>query len=52
LLSVAKNQRVRVKVEAEENVPIPSVVSIYPAANWFEREAFDMYGSCFRDIPT
>jgi NADH-quinone oxidoreductase subunit C len=51
LLSVAKNQRVRVKVEAEENVPVPSVVSVYPAANWFEREAFDMYGVLFSGHP-
>jgi NADH-quinone oxidoreductase subunit C len=51
LLSVAKNQRVRVKVEAEENVPVPSVVSVYPAANWFEREAFDMYGILFCGHP-
>jgi NADH-quinone oxidoreductase subunit C len=51
LLSVAKNQRVRIKVEAEENVPIPSVVSVYPAANWFEREAFDMFGILFSGHP-
>jgi len=51
LLSVAKNQRVRVKVEAEENVPVPSVVSVYAAANWFEREAFDMFGILFSGHP-
>jgi NADH-quinone oxidoreductase subunit C len=51
LLSVAKNQRIRVKIETEENAPVPSVISVYPAANWFEREAFDMYGILFSDHP-
>jgi len=51
LLSVAKNQRVRVRAEAEENVPVPSVASVYPAANWFEREAFDMFGILFSGHP-
>jgi NADH-quinone oxidoreductase subunit C len=51
LLSVAKNQRVRVKVEAEENVPVPSVVPVFLAANWFEREAFDMFGILFSGHP-
>ena len=51
LLSVSKNRRIRVKVETGENAPVPSVVSVYPAANWFEREAFDMYGILFSDHP-
>ena len=51
LLSMRKNARLRLKVMTEENVPVPSVVSIYPAANWFEREAFDMYGILFSDHP-
>ncbi len=51
LLSVAKNSRVRVKLEADETVPVPSAVSVFPAANWFEREAFDMYGILFSDHP-
>jgi len=51
LLSVAKNSRVRVKLEADETHPIPSAVSVFPAANWFEREAFDMYGILFADHP-
>jgi NADH-quinone oxidoreductase subunit C len=51
LLSVSKNQRVRVKVETDENTAVPSTVSVYPAANWFEREAFDMYGILFSDHP-
>jgi NADH-quinone oxidoreductase subunit C len=51
LLSVSKNQRIRVKLETEENAPVPSVISVYPSANWFEREAFDMYGILFSDHP-
>ena len=51
LLSVARNRRIRVKLEAAEDAPVPSVVSVYPAANWFEREAFDMYGILFSDHP-
>jgi NADH-quinone oxidoreductase subunit C len=51
LLSVSKNRRVRVKVEADETHPIPSAVPVFPAANWFEREAFDMYDILFADHP-
>src|SRR5262245_40540181 len=51
LLSVSKNARIRVKVEAEETRPIPSAVSVFPAANWFEREAFDLYGVLFEGHP-
>jgi NADH-quinone oxidoreductase subunit C len=51
LLSITKNRRVRVKLQAEENVPVPSAVGVFPAANWFEREAFDMFGIVFSDHP-
>ncbi len=51
LLSLTKNRRVRVKVETDEDTPVPSVVSVYPAADWFEREAFDMYGIFFEGHP-
>jgi len=51
LLSLTKNMRVRVRVETGEDEAVPSVVSVYPAANWFEREAFDMYGMAFSDHP-
>jgi NADH-quinone oxidoreductase subunit C len=51
LLSLSKNQRIRVKLETDENTAIASVVPLFPAANWFEREAFDMYGVTFADHP-
>lgn len=51
LLSPALNQRVRVKVRASETSPVPSVVTLWPAANWFEREAYDLYGIQFEGHP-
>ena len=51
LLSLTKNHRVRVKVATDENSPVPSIVSVYSAANWFEREAWDMYGIYFSGHP-
>lgn len=51
LLSLTKNARVRVKLETDEETPVASVVTLYPTANWFEREAFDMYGIAFSDHP-
>lgn len=51
LLSMYKNHRIRVKVEADEDTQVPSVVGIFPTANWFERETFDMYGILFAGHP-
>ena len=53
LLSLDHNQRVRVKVfAADDDLPmLPSVIDIWPAANWFEREAFDLFGVIFTDHP-
>lgn len=51
LLSLHHNQRIRVKVETDEATPVPSVVSVFPTAGWFEREAWDMYGILFSDHP-
>jgi NADH-quinone oxidoreductase subunit C len=51
LLSPTKNRRVRLKVQTDEDTPVPSAVSVYPAADWFEREAFDMYGVFFDGHP-
>jgi NADH-quinone oxidoreductase subunit C len=51
LLSVSLNHRLRVKVATDEDTPVPSVVAVYPAANWFERETWDLYGVFFADHP-
>ncbi|HEX4077615.1 MAG TPA: NADH-quinone oxidoreductase subunit C [Rhizomicrobium sp.] len=51
LLSLEHNRRIRLKVQTDESTPVPSSVGLYPAANWFEREAFDMYGIAFSDHP-
>ena len=51
LLSMTRNARLRVKVSTDETQPVPSVISAYPAANWFEREAYDMYGMLFSGHP-
>ena len=49
LLSMHNNSRIRVKIEAGEDDTVPSVRSVYPCADWFEREAFDMYGIIFAE---
>jgi NADH-quinone oxidoreductase subunit C len=51
LLSMARNQRVRVKVTASEDTPVPSVCGVHICANWLEREVWDMYGVFFTDHP-
>jgi NADH-quinone oxidoreductase subunit C len=51
LLSLTRNRRIRIKVETDEDTPVPSVTGVYPAADWFEREAFDMYGIFFEGHP-
>jgi NADH-quinone oxidoreductase subunit C len=51
LISYTKNRRVRIKIQTDEDTPAPSVVSVYPCADWFEREAFDMYGIFFEGHP-
>ena len=50
-LSPRLNQRVRVKVRTDEVQPVPSLVEVFPSANWFEREAYDMYGILFSGHP-
>ncbi len=51
LLSPRLNQRIRVKISADETTPVASVIDIFPAANWYEREAYDMYGILFSGHP-
>jgi NADH-quinone oxidoreductase subunit C len=51
LLSPRRNLRIRVKCETDEDTAVPSVVAVFPAANWFEREAYDMYGILFSGHP-
>jgi NADH-quinone oxidoreductase subunit C len=52
LLSIKNNQRVRVKTFIDsESMLVDSVVDIWPAANWFERETFDLFGILFKDHP-
>jgi NADH-quinone oxidoreductase subunit C len=51
LLSIAHNRRVRVKLAAGEDTPVPSVAGVYSTAAWFEREAWDLYGILFADHP-
>ena len=51
LLSMHLNQRIRVVLSTDEDTPVNSVVELFPAANWFEREAFDMYGILFDHHP-
>ncbi|VAV94458.1 NADH-ubiquinone oxidoreductase chain C [hydrothermal vent metagenome] len=51
LLSLKNNIRVRIKVLANDEVPVPSVVGVYPVANWYEREVWDMYGVMFDGHP-
>ena len=51
LLSLTKNERIRVKVRTDEATPVPSIIGVHPCADWFEREAFDMFGVLFADHP-
>lgn len=51
LLSPRLNQRVRIKITTDEDTPVPSLVDVFPAANWYEREAYDMYGILFSGHP-
>ncbi len=51
LLSPRLNQRLRVKIKTDETTPVASVNDVFPAANWYEREAYDMYGIRFTGHP-
>ncbi len=51
LLSPRQNMRIRVKVATDEDTPVPSATSVFPGADWFEREAYDLYGILFTGHP-
>jgi NADH-quinone oxidoreductase subunit C len=51
LLSMHHNLRIRVKLETDEEQPVPSAVGVFSAAGWWEREAWDLYGIYFSDHP-
>jgi NADH-quinone oxidoreductase subunit C len=51
LLSVSLNQRIRVVVTTDETAPVPSVLTVWPAATWWEREAWDLFGIVFSGQP-
>ena len=50
-LSPTKNMRVRVKIEVDEATPVSSIISVFPGANWYEREVYDLYGVLFTGHP-
>jgi NADH-quinone oxidoreductase subunit C len=50
-LSPQKNLRIRVKVMTDEDTPVPSITGIFPGADWFERETYDLYGILFSGHP-
>lgn len=51
LLSFKYNARIRVKLAVDEQTPVPTVGGVFPAATWFERETWDMYGIVFENHP-
>jgi NADH-quinone oxidoreductase subunit C len=51
LLSPQQNLRIRVKVMTDEATPVPSITTVFPGADWFEREAYDLYGILFTGHP-
>jgi NADH-quinone oxidoreductase subunit C len=51
LYSFPKNERLRLKAHAGESEPVPSVCEVWPAANWLERECYDMFGIVFEGHP-
>ncbi|WP_075214662.1 NADH-quinone oxidoreductase subunit C [Mongoliimonas terrestris] len=51
LLSPTLNARIRLKVQTDETTPVPSACAVFVGADWFEREAYDLYGILFSDHP-
>ncbi|MEW5422603.1 NADH-quinone oxidoreductase subunit C [Amorphus sp. 3PC139-8] len=50
-LSPKQNLRIRLKLETDEVTPVPSLTEVFPAADWFERETYDLYGILFSEHP-
>jgi NADH-quinone oxidoreductase subunit C len=50
-LSPKHNRRIRVKIAVDENTPVPSIIGVFPGADWFERETYDLYGVPFTGHP-
>ena len=50
-MSPTLNARIRLKAEASETTQVPSIIDVYPGADWFEREAYDLYGVIFVGHP-
>ena len=51
LLSLTKNHRIMVKVNAAEDAAVPTVTTLWPVAGWLEREVYDMFGVVFAGNP-
>jgi NADH-quinone oxidoreductase subunit C len=51
LLSPKRNARIRLKIEVAEGEAVPSIIDVFPGANWFERETYDLYGIPFTGHP-
>ena len=51
LLSPTLNERIRVRAEADETTQVPSIIDVFPGADWFERETYDLYGVIFIGHP-
>jgi len=51
LLSPYRNQRLRLKVRTDDEGPVPSITPVFPGANWYEREAYDLFGILFLGHP-
>jgi NADH-quinone oxidoreductase subunit C len=51
LLSPRHNRRIRVKIAVGENTPVASIIDVFPGADWFERETYDLYGVLFTGHP-
>ena len=50
-LSPRQNLRIRVKAETDEATPVPSIIDVFPGADWYEREIYDLYGVLFTGHP-